>query len=92
MQNDRLHERQKVQIRGWVTGFGEGLIMCVVEDISAGGAKLIIENDQPLEKFKLYFSPRANTFRNCVVKWRKAGSIGVKFDGAASGVVNKIFI
>jgi len=76
-------------VRGWITGLGEKLAPCFIEDISSDGAKLIIRSGQPPDEFKLYFSPRANTFRNCLVLWRKRESVGVQFNNAASGAVGQ---
>jgi hypothetical protein len=77
----RSHESKSMAVRGWITGLGEQLVPCVVEDISSGGAKLFIRSGQPPDEFKLYFSPHAHTFRNCLVLWRKRECVGVQFSG-----------
>ena len=82
----RTHEGRPMAIRGWITGLGEKLAPCFIEDISSDGAKLVIRDGQPPDEFKLYFSPRANTFRNCLVLWRKKECVGVQFSGAVSGI------
>jgi len=78
----REHEGRSMVVRGWITGLGERLAPCFIEDISSDGARLIIDQGQPPDEFKLYFSPRAFTFRNCLVLWRKKQSVGVQFSGA----------
>jgi hypothetical protein len=80
----RTHEQKTMAVRGWITGLGENLAPCIVEDMSAAGAKLIIGSGQPPDEFQLYFSPHASTFRICTVLWRKKQSVGVQFAGAAS--------
>jgi hypothetical protein len=80
----RSHEQRSVAVRGWITGLGERLAPCIVEDISSDGARLIIGSGQPPDEFKLYFSPHAHTFRTCIVQWRKKQSVGVQFSGVAS--------
>ena len=57
MRNGRLHERKSVQVRGWIGGMQAGLVPCFVQDISAGGGKLIVENGRAPDTFKLCFSP-----------------------------------
>jgi hypothetical protein len=76
-------------VRGWITGLGERLAPCIVEDISSDGARLIINSGQPPDEFQLYFSPHALTFRICTVLWRKKQSVGVQFSGAAFGVTDR---
>ena len=81
----RPHEHKSMVVRGWITGLGEQLAPCVVEDISSDGAKLFFRSGQPPDEFKLYFSPHAHTFRNCLVLWRRRECVGVQFSGAAFG-------
>ena len=75
-------------VRGWITGLGEKLAPCLIEDISSDGARLIIGQGQPPDEFKLYFSPHALTFRSCLVLWRKKQSVGVEFSRTASGIAD----
>jgi PilZ domain-containing protein len=79
----RAHEGKPMVVRGWITGLGEKLAPCSVQDISSDGAKLVISSGQPPDEFKLYFSPHAHTFRNCVVLWRSKERVGVQFCGAS---------
>jgi hypothetical protein len=77
-------EHRALVVRGWMTGLGEKLAPCIVEDLSSAGARLIIESGQPPDEFQLYFSPHASTFRICTVLWRKKQSVGVQFSGVVS--------
>jgi len=77
----REYERKALRVRGWITGLGPGLTPCIVEDISEGGAQLIVDNLKTPDSFRLYFAPGAANYRQCHVRWRKAGSIGVEFTG-----------
>ena len=73
----RQHERKPLRVKGWI-GLDSGRLKeCVVEDISAGGAKLIFEHFEPPETFTLRFSPGAPNYRRCVVRWRKLKAVGV---------------
>jgi PilZ domain len=59
--------------------------------MSIGGAKLIVKDPQALpDCFKLFFSPTANTFRDCIVRWRKSDSIGVQFVNVVVGVAKRL--
>jgi hypothetical protein len=64
----------------------------LVEDISPGGAKLVIENGQPPDDFKLHFAPNATNFKNCVVQWRRPGCVGVQFVAASSMSSDKFLV
>jgi hypothetical protein len=59
--------------------------------MSIGGAKLIVKDPQALpDRFKLFFAPTANTFRDCIVRWRRSDSIGVQFAKASVGVARRV--
>src|SRR5579862_4666001 len=75
----REHERRALRVRGWITGLGPELTPCIVEDISEGGAQLIVDNLQTPDTFRLYFAPGAINYRTCRVRWRKEGAVGVEF-------------
>jgi hypothetical protein len=53
---------------------------CVVQDMSATGAKVTIDDPNALPaKLTLAFSRDASTGRNCEVVWRRGKSVGIKF-------------
>jgi hypothetical protein len=59
--------------------------------MSIGGAKLIVKDPQALpDRFKLFFAPTANTFRDCIVRWRKSDGIGVQFAKALVGAAKRV--
>jgi hypothetical protein len=82
-QNMRQHERRAVRVRGWIRDHREETVECWVDDMSAGGAKLIFADYQPPETFKLMFSEFAPNYRNCIVRWRTLDSVGVQFIGVS---------
>jgi hypothetical protein len=75
----RKEDRKTARVRGWITGMGRARHICYVEDISNGGAKIIIERGHPPDEFDLYFSPHGPNFRQCKVRWRKQSSVGIEF-------------
>ena len=73
--------RRSLQQSGWIT-FDGGFAArpCVVQDMSASGAKITIEDTNSLPGWlRLAFSRDARTGRNCEVVWRRGKSAGVKF-------------
>jgi hypothetical protein len=73
--------RRSVQQTAWIT-FDGGFAArpCVVQDMSATGAKITIEDTNALPgRLRLAFSRDARTGRNCEVVWRRGKSAGVKF-------------
>ena len=53
---------------------------CVVEDLSASGAKLTVEDNNTLPaKLRLAFTRDARAGRPCEVVWRRGRTVGVKF-------------
>jgi hypothetical protein len=75
----RREDRKLVRVRGWITGMGAARFQCMVEDMSRGGAKIIIERGHPPDEFELYFSLTAQNFRKCRVRWRRKEAVGVEF-------------
>jgi hypothetical protein len=73
--------RKSMRQSGWITlDGGFAARQCVVHDISASGAKIIIDDDNTLPaKLRLAFSRDARTGRNCEVVWRRGKTFGVKF-------------
>jgi hypothetical protein len=53
----RPHEHKPMAVRGWITGLGQQLAPCVVEDISSEGAKLLIRSGQPPDMFSCISRP-----------------------------------
>jgi PilZ domain-containing protein len=73
--------RKRLSQPGWITlDGGFAARQCVVQDISASGAKVTIEDSNTLPaKLRLAFSRDARTGRNCEVVWRRGNSVGIKF-------------
>jgi hypothetical protein len=73
--------RKSLQQAGWLTlegGFAAR--PCVVQDLSASGAKVTIDDSNTLPaKLRLAFSRDARTGRACEVVWRRGKSVGIKF-------------
>jgi hypothetical protein len=65
----------------WITlegGFAAR--QCVVADISATGARLVLNDANSLPaRLRLAFARDARTGRTCQVVWRRGKSAGVKF-------------
>jgi hypothetical protein len=66
---------------GWITlDGGFAARQCVVQDMSASGAKISIDDPNALPAtLRLAFSRDARTGRPCQVVWRRGNSVGVKF-------------
>jgi hypothetical protein len=73
--------RKSLRQPGWITlDGGFAARQCVVQDISANGAKITIDDPNMLPaKLRLAFARDARTGRNCEVVWRRGKSFGVKF-------------
>ncbi len=73
--------RKSVQQSGWITlDGGFAARPCLVQDMSANGAKITVEKPNVLpDLLRLAFTRDARTGRNCVVVWRRGKSLGVKF-------------
>jgi hypothetical protein len=73
--------RKSLQQSGWITlegGFAAR--PCVVQDMSASGAKITVDDPNVLPaKLRLAFARDARTGRPCEVVWRRGKSLGVKF-------------
>ena len=74
--------RRSVQQPGWVTlegGFAARA--CTVLDLSATGAKIVIDDPSSVtsSKIRLAFARDARTGRNCEVVWRRGKTLGVRF-------------
>jgi hypothetical protein len=73
-------ERRGFEAPGWIGGYGGALSPCVILDVSQNGARLAVKEPFKLpQNLQLYLSPTAQSFRRCVVRWRKNDSVGVQF-------------
>jgi hypothetical protein len=66
---------------GWITlDGGFAARQCVVQDMSASGAKITVDDPNVLPaKLRLAFTRDARTGRPCEVVWRRGKSLGLKF-------------
>jgi hypothetical protein len=73
--------RKSVSQPGWITlDGGFAARQCVVQDMSASGAKITMQDTNVLPgKFRLALARDARLGRTCEVVWRRGKSIGVKF-------------
>ena len=73
--------RKSLRQSGWITlDGGFAARPCVVQDMSASGAKITVDDSSVLSgRLRLAFARDARTGRNCEVVWRRGKSLGVKF-------------
>ena len=73
--------RKSLRQPGWITlDGGFAARPCVVQDMSATGAKITIDDPNMLPaRLRLAFERDARTGRNCEVVWRRGKSVGIKF-------------
>jgi hypothetical protein len=75
--------RKSLHQSGWVTlegGFAAR--RCVVQNMSATGAKITLDDPNALSaKLLLAFARDASTGRKCEVVWRRGKTVGIKFVG-----------
>jgi hypothetical protein len=73
--------RKSVSQPGWITlDGGFAARQCVVQDMSATGARITVDDPNALPgRLRLAFARDARTGRNCAVVWRRGKSLGVKF-------------
>ena len=79
MEERRKYIRQRVLLGARIcfTG-GASPVGCVVRDISAGGARLIVSTVQGIpSEFKLVFEDQ--TRRDCFIRWTATDMMGVSF-------------
>jgi len=73
--------RKSLHQSAWITlegGFAAR--PCVVEDLSASGARISVDDNNTLPaKLRLAFSRDARTGRDCEVVWRRGKTFGIKF-------------
>jgi hypothetical protein len=77
----KRERRKSLHQPGWIILEGGFAVRpCVVQDLSARGAKITIDDPNPLPaKLRLAFRRDARTGRNCEVVWRRGKSAGIKF-------------
>jgi hypothetical protein len=77
----KRESRKSLQQPGWISlegGFAAR--PCLVQDMSATGAKITIDDPNVLPaKLRLALARDARTGRNCEVVWRRGSSVGIKF-------------
>ena len=73
--------RKSLSQPGWITlDGGFAARPCVVQDMSASGAKITVDDSNVLPgRLRLALVRDARTGRNCEVVWRQGKSLGVKF-------------
>ena len=52
---------------------------CTIVDVSISGAKLVPSSAEPPAEFVLVLSKNGGVRRRCLVTWRRADSVGVRF-------------
>ena len=78
----RKEERKPLGYRARIdAGDGSEAKLCTLMDVSEGGARLECRDPASIpERFKLLLSLTGAAARRCVVRWRRGGQIGVKFE------------
>jgi PilZ domain len=73
--------RKSLSQPGWITlDGGFAARPCVVQDMSASGAKITVDDSNVLPgRLRLALVRDARTGRNCEVVWRRGKLLGVKF-------------
>jgi hypothetical protein len=82
----RKRSPRKVRDHGaWITFDGDiRSYECRVLDVSAGGAKLLVDVDALVgSSFKLSVAPHSLVRKPCEVVWRRGRQLGVKFTNKA---------
>jgi|SRR5689334_12851927 PilZ domain len=88
----RIAPRQDVRWQGIISDKqGAMLSRCLLVNVSASGAKLVVEfPDKIPDTFVLMLSRNGGVRRVCDVKWRSGSSIGVRFSLSATQVQETI--
>jgi PilZ domain-containing protein len=73
--------RKSISQSGWITlDGGFAARQCMVQDMSASGARITVDDPNVLPgRLRLAFARDARTGRDCEVVWRRGKSLGVKF-------------
>jgi hypothetical protein len=82
--NKRRTARQTVDSAAWMEIDGDGrLRRCRLVDISANGARLIVENvDNTPDSFNLLLSRFGRPQYRCNVVWKRGDEVGVEFSAS----------
>ena len=77
----RKNVRSVVDQTVWIVGDDNKILAsCVMADVSAGGAKLVLKSTEGIpDLFVLVLSRDGRVRRHCKVAWRDAKRIGVQF-------------
>ena len=77
----KRESRKSLRQPGWITMEGGFAVrQCVVQDISATGAMITIDDPNMLPaRLRLGFTRDARAGRYCEVVWRRGKSLGIKF-------------
>lgn len=79
---NRKSQREQVHYPAWVETEGGKLRQCVIEDVSLGGARIILPAALELpDEFPLWLSGRRKNGRRCRTVWRDGRVLGVQFLG-----------
>jgi PilZ domain len=83
--NERSNSNIAAVIRGEDTAFSTS---CVVRNLSEGGARLLVTDQQPLPtRFILCFKANSFVGRRCQTVWRLGNKVGVRFISAADSSI-----
>ena len=77
----KRESRKSLQQPGWITlDGGFAARQCVVQNMSATGARITVEDPNVLPaRLRLAFARDARTGRKCEVVWRRGKTVGIKF-------------
>lgn len=77
----RQFERKPVVVRARISaGAGSRIRECTIADVSAGGAKIVIEDGAKIpDRFTLMLSANGSVQRKCKVAWRRGPELGVQW-------------
>ena len=79
----RQHERERIICSGTIEVEGAPAILCMVRDLSEGGARLRIPLDVEVPASIVLHVPSLGWKRPARVAWDQRHSIGVAFEGPA---------
>jgi hypothetical protein len=90
MTTEKRHNKRRPLRRSvWVALGPDNLHPCILSDISDIGARLEVDETQPIpDHFMLFLSNNGAARRSCEVVWRQARQIGVKFGSRRTGTVS----